>query len=203
MHTKEELTKKKAKSSEQLDLVKTISSADKVKHQRRWLYLALFITTGISIFFWIYHTFKTTKISLSLPKISFNINQTTPNHSLSPQLSSLLSQHQEIIGFYLSHHHPPGYFGYGSLSDLNFDTLKTTLASQSPILKSTNASLLPEGVDYREQTVNSADQTTIFSLITNPLDQILIVIRYRGSSDSLKTLIPTLISTAYWAVSSN
>lgn len=204
MHTKEELTKKRNKSSEQLDLTGTISSADKLKHKRLWLYLALFVTTGLSLLFWLYRSLKTITFPPSLPQISINFKHPPANNlSLNSQLSSLLSQHPDIVGLYLSHTHPSGSLNYGVTSDPDLVAFKTTLASQSPISKSPDAALLPEGIVYREQTTASANQITLTALITNPLDQIFIIVHYNGSSSSLKTLAPSLISAAYWSVSSN
>ena len=203
MHTKEELTKKKAKSSEQLDLVTTISSADKIKHKRRWLYIALFITTGLSLIFWLYHTFKTVSFPRSLPQISLNLKQAAPSNLIpNSQLSSLLTQHPEITGLYLGHDHPSSSFSYGSISSADSTNLKNTLSSQPPLTKSPNAALLPEGIVYHERVENIAGQTTISVLITNPIDQIVLVFHSTAPS-SLKTLAPELVSAAYWSVSSN
>jgi hypothetical protein len=204
MHTKEELTKKRNKSSEQLDLVNTISTADKLKNKRRWLYLALFITTGLSLLFWLYRSLKTITFPPALPQISIDFpHSSPPSVTFSPQLSSLLSQHPQIIGFYLGHDHPVQNLTSGSLSDLNLAVLKTTLSSQSPVSRSANAALLPQGMVYRELITTSTTQITLASLITNPIDQIFVVIRFNGPSSSLKTLAPDLISAAYWSVSSN
>lgn len=205
MHTKEELTKKRTKPSEQLDLaVGTVSAVDKLKHKRRWLYLALFATTGLSLLFWLYRSFENLSFPTNLPQININLHRSPSNHLvLDPQLSVLLSQHPDIVGFYLSHDHPSGNLSYGTISNINPDSLKTTVTSQPPILKSPNTSLLPEGVIYHEHVETSADQTTFSSLITNPIDQIFIIILFNGSPDSLKSLTPALISAAYWTVSSN
>lgn len=204
MHTKEELTKKKAKSSEQLDLVSTISSADKIKHKRRWLYLALFITTGISLIFWLYRTFQTFSFPKSLPRVSFNLQPSaSASLSFSSQLSDLLSRHPEITGLYLSHDHPSSVRSYGTISPPDLDSLETALAFLPPAPKSPNAALLPEGTVYHERIENIAGQTTVSVLITNPIDQIILVFHSAVSPDSLKTLTPEIISAAYWSVSSN
>jgi hypothetical protein len=204
MHTKEELTKKKAKSSEQLDLVSTISSADRIKHKRRWLYLALFITTGLSLIFWLYRSFQTFSFPKSLPQVNLNLRPSvSASLSFSPQLSNLLSQHLEITGLYLSHDHPSSVRSYGSISPPDLDSLETTLASLPPTPKAPDAALLPEGTVYHERIANIAGQTTVSVLITNPIDQIVLVFHSTGSPDSLKTLTPQIISSAYWSVSSN
>src|SRR6187200_2155103 len=88
MHTKEELTKKKAQSSEQLDLVETITSDDKVRHKRRWVIGAIIFTIGLSFSFWLYRTLLTTKFSLpSLPALSLPKNTQS---SLESQITQTL-----------------------------------------------------------------------------------------------------------------
>jgi hypothetical protein len=204
MHTKEELTRKRIKPSEQLDLVETISTADKLKHKRLWLYLALFVTTGLSLIFWLYRSLKTVNFSPKLPQINLNLTQGTSKHlALSPQLSTLLSQNPDIVGFYLGHDHPLENITYGSVPQIDSSSLESSLSSKAVLPKSPDTALLPDGIVYHEQLNSSDNQTTLTSLISNPIDKILIVIRYRGSSDSLKTIAPDLISAAYWNLSSN
>jgi hypothetical protein len=206
VHTKEEITKKRGKSSEQLDLAAgSASAADKLKHKRRWLFIALFITTGLSLLFWLYRTFKTTGFSPKLPQIKFALNRSPANGGLeiNSQLSNLLSQHPEITGFYLGHDHPQASFSYGTVSDLNPDDLRAALVSLPSIQKSPNAALLPDGTVYHEHSADSAGQTVFSSLITNPIDQIFIIVRFKGPSASIKPLLPELISAAYWSASSN
>ena len=204
MHTKEEITKKRGKSSEQLDLANSVSAPVKLKHKRLWIYFALFITIGLSLLFWLYRTFKTIRLTPHFPQITLKLNQTSSGRlALSSSLSALLSSHPDIVGFYLSHDHPSANVSYGTVSGLNFDTLKTALTSLPQTAATPNAALLPEGIDYREKTVDSAGQITLTSLITNPIDQIFITVRFNGSLDSLKPLAPSLISAAYWTVSAN
>jgi hypothetical protein len=204
MRTKEELTKKRGKSSEQLDLVNTISAADKLKHKRRWLYFALFVTIGLSLIFWLYRSLKTLSFPKSLPEININFHRSASNQlELSTQLSTLLSQHPDIVGLYLSHDHPSRNLNYGNISDINLAALKTTVTSQPRIPNSPTVALLPEGVVCHEHFDTSGGQTVFSSLITNPIDQIFIVIRFNGSPDSLKSFLPGLVSAAYWSASSN
>ena len=204
MHTKEEITKKRGKSSEQLDLANPVSARNLLKHKRRWIYFALFITTGLSLFFWLYRSSKTWHFPPRFPQITLNSNHSSSGRlALSSSLSALLSSHPDIVGFYLSHDHPSENVSYGTVSETNFDAFKTTLTSLPQTAKLPNAIFLPEGIDYREKIVDSAGQITLTSLITNPLDQIFILVHFNGSLDSLKSLAPSLISTAYWSVSSN
>lgn len=204
MRTKEELTKNRNKAPEQLDLVSTLSSADKLKHKRLWLYLALFATTGLSLLFWLYRSLKTVSFSPKLPQINLSLTRSVTDHlTLNSQLSTLLSGNSDIVGFYLGHDHPTESTTYGTISDIDILSLKNSLASKAPTPKSPDASLLPDGVVYHEQIVSSDNQTTLTSLITNPIDQILIVIHFNGSLDSFKIIAPDLISAAYWTVSSN
>lgn len=204
MHTKEEITKKRGKSADQLNLNTESSSADKLKHKRRWIYFALLITTGLSLFFWLYRSFRSVAFHPKLPQISFNSNRpVSGNLTLTSQLSAILSSHPDITGFYLSHDRPSENVSYGITTGLDPDALKTALTSLPQIIKSPNTALLPQGVTYREIINSSAGQTIFSSLITNPIDKIFIIIRYKDSSDSIKSIFPELISAAYWMVSSN
>jgi hypothetical protein len=201
MHTKEELTKKRSKSSEQLDLAQgALSSADKVKHKRRWLYFALIITAGLSLVFWAYRSFG--KINFSGIKLNLTL-PASDNLSFSPQLSALLSQHPQIVGLYLSHDHPSSHLSYGSVSGLDLNALESSLSAQPAIIKSPNSALLPEGLVYHELSTVSDNHIIFSSLITNPIDRIYIIVNFQGSSDSWKSLASELVSAAYWSVSSN
>jgi hypothetical protein len=204
MHTKEEIAKKRGKSSGQPDLASPDSAKDLLKHKRRWIYFALFITTGLSLFFWLYRSFKTLRFPPPLPRLTLDLSRPVSGRlALSSELSALLSSHQDITGFYLSHDHPSSNVSYGSVSGLNFDSLKATLVSLPKTAAIPNAALLPEGIDYREKIEDSAGRITLTSLITNPIDRIFIIVRFNGSPDSLKSLAPALISAAYWTVSAN
>ena len=204
MRTKEEITKKRIKPPEQLDLTSSLSSANKLIRKRRWLYFALFVTTGLSLFFWFYRSFKTIKLPGKLPQIKINLNSSAPkNLKISPQLSALLTQHQDIVSIYINHSHPFQDFTYGTPPDPDYASTRELLLSQDPILNAANAALLPPAVTYREKIVSLPDQTIQSSLITNPLDQIFITLRFHGSSDSLRSFSPDLIFAAYWMLSAN
>jgi hypothetical protein len=165
----------KKKSIEQLDLVDTISDADKLKKKRFTLIIFLFLTIGLSLCFWAYHQFKDfnfsqikfSGISLKLPtlpqpKFTLNIPQNWTFEILSTPLSS---------------------------------PLKTT--NSAPYAKK----YLPEGVVVTEKLNFTVDSLEINSQISTPKIKFEIYAKIPGNLTSSSPEIDQyakLVETVYW-----
>jgi len=175
MLTKIELNQKKAKSSEQLDLVDTITSDDKIHKKRMFVISAISITIGLSLVFWIYRSFKTVSISLpQMPKFA-----AISKNDINTDISTIIgkdSQNWEI-----------NYVD-------KFDTSKLKY-SQNSLIKD----LLPLGVDVKENYTQTDTAQTLQALITLPQQNIYLSIKYRlPDQNTFKTTLQKLIPPIYW-----
>lgn len=191
---------KKSKTVEQLNLVDTLSAADKLKHKRLWLYLALFFTIGLSFLFWFYRSAKTifTTISFSPSQISLSL----PSRDL---FSLLDSQTTKLLASV-----SPGWsvsvFTGQQLFNWSKNTLNLTEAESSTIMKNlskkkekinTNiSSLLPEGLTLQENTSVSVYQL----LITLPERKILFSFTPPKNFSDPFSVISRLIPGLYWTI---
>jgi len=187
--------------TEQLDLVETVSKDDKVKSKRRLLIILLSVSIGLCFVFWIYHSFK--YLLTSPPQISLNLSLPSfapGSASLSSDLQTLLSQNKSITALYLRRTSPDQDLKFHNLT---FDT--ATLFAQltgSPVKNdSPNSSQLPQGVTYREMFGQISGTPYFSALIDTPDHQVFIVMQTSAPIDSLKSVLPSLVSLSYWSIS--
>jgi len=175
MLTKTELNQKKAKS-EQLDLVETISVDDKSQKKRQLLYLALFVTIGLSFIFWSYRQISTLKFEFKLPSLP----STSTSTSINDEVSQLTSA-------------DPNKWTVSVYQD-NFPTLD--FKNNSSFTKN----ILPQGLDIKENYTESSSKITLNSLITTPQKQMLFTITIEGNNVAQsKELLSKVVSELYWS----
>ncbi len=177
--------KKKTKSDvQQLDLVDTISLAQKVKTKRTTLLLALLFTFGLSFIFSIYQSLSSRQFSFSLPQFNLPTNipfLSTKTNSLDSQLTNLFSSTLQL-NFYLRTQSvdSPSYSFSQNVDQLFLDQNYQQLISDlSAITKSSDSSLaklLPQGVDLREIVSTKEDYLEAQYLITVPHKEIFIIL---------------------------
>lgn len=177
--------KKKTKSDvQQLDLVDTVSSAQKVKKKRTALLLALLFTFGLSLIFSIYQSISSRQFSFSLPRLNLPTNISllpTKTISLDSQLSNLLSPTPEL-NFYLRIENPdstPYSFSQNIdqlFLDQNYQQQVSELSSTPATSDSPLAKLLPQGVEIRQIISTKQDFLEAQYLITIPRKQIFIIL---------------------------
>ncbi len=143
------------KKTEQLDLVETISEADKSRQKRQATLLFLFLTVGISLIFLIYRQAK--NFNFQLPKLpSFSLNFSKAPSSFSPDFPLSWSIHVSTVGSTLySFASPP------ALSP-DFSQFKT------PVTEAIAKQDLPQGVKVIEKQIFKDDSTQILSDISTP-----------------------------------
>ena len=213
MLPKPEKTKKgSTPKAEQLDLVETISVEDKLKHKRRWLYITLFFTIGLSLIFMTYRSVKKFLEHPSLPhpnlNLSLPLSTSTSTDNLSSKLDSAISQDlsSDTNHWSVAVHQLPGniqHFNWSksitSLSGSDFDADIKKLTSQKNTPKSLIARFLPQGLPVAEIASSSASSFSLQSLISTPDQKILLVITASGSDLSYpENVLSRLIPTIYW-----
>ncbi len=177
--------KKKTKSDvQQLDLVDTVSSAQKVKTKRTTLLWALLFTFGLSIIFSIYQSISSRQFSFSFPKFNLPTNISllpTKTISLDSELSSLLSSTPQLNFYLRSESAESSPYSYSQnidqlFLDQNYQQLVTELSSKPESLDSPLSKLLPQGVELRQVITTKEDFLEAQYLITIPKKQIYIIL---------------------------
>jgi hypothetical protein len=191
---------KKSSSAQQLDLVESISSEDKVKKKRTIILLFLSFFVGLSLIFSFYRLVrqKIAQKSSLLPAIDL------PSLSLSP---SAPAQALEIIAadpaswsIYLQ---SPGFtwsYPDDNLPDPEIlsgidQQLASASTSSAPL-----SQLLPQGALIKQVDSNQPDYYQTAVRIIVPQNQITLIIRVSNSPnpDASRQLIPSLVQKLYW-----
>lgn len=165
----------KKSSPEQLDLVETISDADKLKKKRQTLVVFLFLTIGLSFCFWTYRQIKDINFSqIKIPQISIKL-PSLPQSKLNLNIPEKWT-----------------------FEILPFDATSSLKKSNpSPYAKK----YLPEGVNVSEKTLDNGDSLEISSHISTPQNKFQIHAKIPGSISSSSPEIDQyahLVETYYW-----
>ena len=186
---------KKKSSAEQLDLVESISSEDKVKQKRRVLFITLLATVGLSFLFWSYRfiqTFSFSNFSFSLPQINLPIVQSSdPQKQLDNDLNQLLSPHPER--WHISVTSPKFQWSYNTTA---FDSV--TPKDSLNLIKS----VLPDGIDIKEVlTTDNPSFLEYNALISLPQGKFSIIIKNDNHDlEKFKSTIPLIVENLYWSL---
>lgn len=203
----EKIKKSSSSKSEQLDLVETISTEDKLKTKRRWLYIALFSTIGLSLLFMVYRSVKTFFVhpQITLPHLS--IPSTPSSHSnLDQKVSTIIgsdSNHYSITVHLLNGSTPTFNWSKSTspLDETQISSLIENLQTNKEKNKSIIAKYLPQGSQVQENYTSAANSIILQSLVTIPNQKILFVITATGNDLSkFSNVLSKLIPTLYWSV---
>jgi len=175
-------------SSQQLDLVETISDADKIKKKRLSLFIFLLLTIGLSLSFWAFRQFKNfsfSQIKLTLPAFSLPV----PSASFVPKVPESWSIYISTIG--------TTDFTYSQNFDsqVKFDQIEKT--NPSPYAKK----YLPEGVVAVEKLHFNPDYLEILSQISVPNLQFQVYTRIPGQINSDSSDLDSfsqMVESLYW-----
>lgn len=202
MLTKQELTKKRSENSEQLDLVETISSEDKLHKKRIFLVITIALTIGLSLVFWIYRVIANTK--LRLPKLpSLPQSQTQPQNNpsvlpLDPQVSKVV----DGDGWSIALGANPLYNWSGNREVINENSFKqiySEISKLTPTDTSRIKNYLPEGVIIKEKFVQENNLYYLQSLVITPQKEILFVLKDdTGSGGTFDSVLSRLVPVLYW-----
>jgi len=177
--------RKKTKSDvQQLDLVDSVSSAQKVKKKRIALLWALLFTFGLSLIFSIYQSLSSRQFSFSLPQFNLPTNISllpSKTSSLDSEISRLLSPTSKL-NFYLrveSTNSTPYSYSQNIdqlFLDQNYQQLVSELLSTPEISESPLSKLLPQGVKIHQIITTKEEYLEAQYLINIPNKQIFIIL---------------------------
>ncbi len=147
---------KKNKDPQQLDLVDTLSDANKSRKKRLSTFIYLLLTVGLSMIFLFYREFKNINFSqFKIPEISIK------------KPSSLIFKPEK---FFPKDWHPQ--IIYTGIQSDNFSIPSNLNPNPSPYAKK----YLPDGVSVTEMTKTSPDSLEILSEISNPIFKLKIYV---------------------------
>jgi|GEM_PF-2495616 hypothetical protein len=176
--------KRKTKSDiQQLDLVDTVSSAQKIKTKRATLLWALLFTFGLSLIFSIYQSLSSRQFSFSLPQFNLPTNISllpTKTSSLDSELSQLFSSTPQLNFYLRTQNADSTTYSFSQnidqlFLDQNYQQLISELSSTPATSDSPLAKLLPQGVELRQVITTKEDFLEAQYLINIPKKQIFII----------------------------
>ncbi len=203
---------KNLKNAQQLDLVNSISSEEKLSHKRHFVITFLVLTVGISFLFWGYrsikniivnHDFPNLNISLPLPSKS---SQTVTLPSLDSKIKTILGN-QENWAISVSLVNSPEEFSWqydpqNTIQSLNpsliLDNLSDTPASSQGLI----AQALPPGARVQEITQKEENAFSSQALITVPKKQIFLFIKTTNLSgqSNYEDTLKLIAEEIYWHI---
>lgn len=207
--------KNKKNQPQQLDLVNSISSEEKISSKRRFVVIFLLLTVGLSFVFWAYRSIKTVIDTQKFPRISLNLNllfkkNTNPvkSDSLDSKISLILENQQPANWYvYVQALGSPETFTWkhdptGSFSDYNDPSVIQSLMA-SPVSESGPiASILPAGAKVQELFVSETDSIVSCSLITVPQKQIIMIIKVSqpNTLNNPENTLKIIAEKIYWHI---
>ncbi|MDD3003259.1 MAG: hypothetical protein PHS06_05335, partial [Candidatus Shapirobacteria bacterium] len=168
--------------------------------KRKFVYIAMILTVGLSLSFWAYRSIKNFKMpTLNMPVSSPKTTsiKTTSNFTLPKDTNSTWS-------FFLKRIDTDSVI-FQNNQDIIFSTqdLNSVLdkINQTDFITSSSySSYLPQGLKIKEIVEENDSSFSYFSTITTPAQQLLLIIKITDSKDltQAKNSIPDLINQLYW-----
>ena len=190
MLPKEENIKKKF-DSEQPGLFDKENEKDRISNKRKFVYIAMILTIGISLSFKIFNFVKNTHFSFpKIPSFNFSNSFSKNNNIALPQDSAIWSV--------LLKRTDTGLVIYKNDENIVFDDEK--LKNTNFVNSSIYSLLLPEGFKIKELIEENSYNFSYFSKIITPNQELLLIIKINNSKNLIesKKLIPDLIDQLYW-----
>ncbi|MFA6184677.1 MAG: hypothetical protein WCT51_03275 [Candidatus Shapirobacteria bacterium] len=199
MLPKQEKIKKKP-DTEQPGLFDKVDEKKRLAKKRKFIYIAMILTVGLSLSFWAYRSIKNFKMpTLNIPVSSPKTTsiKTTNSFTLPKDTNSTWS-------FFLKRIDTNSVI-YQNNQDIIFSTqdqnsILNKINQTDFITPSLYSSTLPQGLKIKEIVEENDSTFSYFSTITTPAQQLLLIIKIIDSKDltQAKNSIPDLINQLYW-----
>ena len=166
---------------------------ERIAKKRKFVYIAMALTIGLSIIFSIYSFLKNSNFNFSfkLPTINLPVS--------APKTGELVLQKEidSTWSIFLKRVNPETVI-YQSNENIFINDEK--LNNTKFINPSIYSSSLPEGLKIKETIEEKDNNFSYFSKIITPSQELLLIIKITDSKDlsSSKKLIPSLINQLYW-----
>ena len=172
--------------------------------KRRFIYLALILTTGLSLSFWAYRSIKNKSFSFKMPSINLP-NFETKKVSINPTLSfSLPKDTSSTWSFFLKNLDSDSIVFQNNqdqiFSSQDLDSILTKLDQSKETTSNLYTSTLPQGLKIKEIIKEDTKNFSYISEIITPSQKILLIIKISDSSDlsQAKSQISGLVDQMYW-----
>ena len=200
MLPKEEKIKKKSSDVDQPGLFDKEDEKKRLAKKRKFVYIAMVLTVGLSLSFWAYRSVKNFKMpTLNLPVSSPKTTsiKTTNSFTLPKDTNSTWS-------FFLKRIDTDSII-YQNNQDIIFSTqdlnsILTKINQTDFITPSIYSSSLPQGLKIKEIVEEDNSSFSYFSIITTPSQDLLLIIKITDSKDlnKSKNLVSGLVDQLYW-----
>lgn len=178
------------KNNDQPGLFDKENEKERLTKKRRFVYVAMALTIGLSLSFWIYRSIRNFNFSFKMPTFKFNIS--------TPKTKNInLPQDNATWSIFLKRVNPESII-YQNNADIFFDNEK--LNATNFIDSSIYSYSLPEGLKIKELIKENKDTFSYSSKIITPNQELILIIKIDNSSDlsQSKKLVPALIDQLYW-----
>ncbi|MDD4027352.1 MAG: hypothetical protein PHO75_04165 [Candidatus Shapirobacteria bacterium] len=198
MLPKEEKIKNNS-ATEQPGLFDKENEKERIFKKRKFVYIVMFLTIGLSLSFKIYSFIK--KNPFSLPKIpTFNFNVSSPKVN---DLNLPKDQNATWSIFFKKINSDSIIFQQNQnliFDNQNLESILTKINTSDFIIASSYSSSLPEGFKIKEIVEEKDNTFSYFSTINTPNQELLLIIKINDSKDlsQSKKLIPTFVDQLYW-----
>lgn len=192
---------KKIPDPEQEGLFDKENEKERIAKKRKFVYVSMALTIGLSLSFWLYRSIKT--IDLSVPKIELP----TFNFTVSKRKTTAfkLPEDENSTWSIFLKRSDSDIPIYQSKQDLifeteKFDSILEKIDKSNPVSPSQYSNLLPPGVKLKEILEEDNNKFTYLSKVITPDQDLLLIIKLSDSKDlsASKKLIPNLIDQLYW-----
>lgn len=182
---------------EQPGLFDKENEKERIAKKRKFVYIAMFLTVGLSLSFWLYRSIKTINFSFNLPSFHFSVPTPKASKFILPEATSTWSIFFKKIDSesIIFQNNQDSIF-----TDQNLESILVKIDKNNSTTSSTYASSLPQGFKFKELIEENNNDFSYFSKIITPNQQLLLIIKIKNSSNLVesKKLIPNLINQLYW-----
>ncbi len=168
--------------------------------KRRFIYLALILTTGLSLSFWIYRSIKNANFSFKMPSINLpNLKEKSLSIKTTADIS-LPKDSDSSWSIFLKRIDTDSIIYQHNQENIDPNSILIKIDKTNLSTASAYTSTLPQGLKIKEIIQEDDKNFSYFSKITTPSQELLLIIKTTDSKDltQAKKSVPDLIDQLYW-----
>lgn len=168
--------------------------------KRRFIYLALILTTGLSLSFWAYRSIKNKNFSFKMPSINLPSFK-AKSLSINPTANiSLPKDSDSVWSIFLKRIDTDSIIYQHNQENIDPNSILIKIDKTNLSTASAYTSTLPQGLKIKEIIQEDNKNFSYFSKITTPNQELLLIIKATDSKDlsQAKKSVPDLINQLYW-----
>lgn len=199
MLPKPEKKSKKAKN-EQLDLVAQIDEKKICENKRRWLFVTIFFTIGLSFIFYTYRHISKIFINFQNPFISNNFKKTSPKTYNLNSVNQMIKNDKNVWSLYVQGDDKNYSINIDNPQSIieKFKTVENNNFDNPPEVFSS----IPKGLKFKFLEIKDTNIYEISAIIYTPSKILNIYLKVFGSNNFQNSgqLIPKVLDDIYWQV---